>query len=85
MALGVDIRGRSRTLRINYRTTHQIRTQADRLLGPEISDVDGITEKRSATISIFNGPMPGTFVFDTAWGTSKCTSYKSLRFDAKVC
>lgn len=33
-ALGVDIRGRSRTLCVNYRTSHQIRTQADRLLGP---------------------------------------------------
>jgi hypothetical protein len=33
-ALGVDIRGRSRTLRVNYRTSHQIRTQADRLLAP---------------------------------------------------
>ena len=32
-ALGVDIRGRSRTLHINYRTSHQIRMQADRLLG----------------------------------------------------
>jgi hypothetical protein len=31
-SLGVDIRGRSRTLRINYRTSHQIRQQADRLL-----------------------------------------------------
>ena len=40
-ALGVDIRGRSRTLHINYRTSHQIRLQADRLLGPELSDVDG--------------------------------------------
>lgn len=29
-SLGVDIRGRSATLRINYRTSHQIRTQADR-------------------------------------------------------
>jgi len=29
-ALGVDIRGRSRALRINYRTSHQIRMQADR-------------------------------------------------------
>jgi superfamily I DNA/RNA helicase len=29
-ALGVDIRGRSRTLRVNYRTSHQIRMQADR-------------------------------------------------------
>ncbi len=33
-ALGVDVRGRSRTLRVNYRTSHQIRTQADRLLCP---------------------------------------------------
>ena len=57
-ALGVDIRGRCRTLHINYRTSHQIRTQADRLLGPEVSDVDGITEERVGTISVFNGPAP---------------------------
>jgi len=57
-ALGVDIRGRSRTLHINYRTSHQIRTQADRLLDPELSDVDGITEERVGTISVFNGPAP---------------------------
>jgi superfamily I DNA/RNA helicase len=55
-ALGVDIRGRSRTLRVNYRTSHQIRTQADRLLGPEVTDVDGNTDKRSDTVSVFNGP-----------------------------
>ena len=57
-SLGVDIRGRSRTLRINYRTSHQIRQQADRLLGPQTSDVDGNTESRSDTISVFNGPPP---------------------------
>ena len=57
-ALGVDIRGRSRTLRVNYRTSHQIRTQADRLLGPVVTDVDGNTEERSDTISVFNGPPP---------------------------
>jgi superfamily I DNA/RNA helicase/mRNA-degrading endonuclease RelE of RelBE toxin-antitoxin system len=57
-ALGVDIRGRSRHLRINYRTSHQIRTLADRLLGPELSDVDGNTEKRTGAISVFNGPKP---------------------------
>ena len=57
-ALGVDIRGRSRTLRVNYRTSHQIRTQADRLLGPEVTDVDGNTEDRSDTVSVFNGPPP---------------------------
>jgi mRNA-degrading endonuclease RelE of RelBE toxin-antitoxin system len=57
-ALGVDIRGRSRTLRINYRTSHQIRQQADRLLGPITSDIDGNAEDRTDTISVFNGPEP---------------------------
>ncbi len=33
-ALGGGIRGRSHTLRVNYRTSHQIRRQADRLLPP---------------------------------------------------
>ena len=59
------MRGRSKTLRINYRTSHQIRMQADKLLGPEIADVDGITETRSGTISIFNGPAPTIETFDT--------------------
>jgi superfamily I DNA/RNA helicase len=57
-SVGVDIRGRSRTLRINYRTSHQIRMQADRLLGPEVTDVDGNAENRSDTVSVFNGPPP---------------------------
>jgi mRNA-degrading endonuclease RelE of RelBE toxin-antitoxin system len=57
-ALGVDIRGRSSTLKINYRTSHQIRMQADRLLGPEVADVDGNTEERKGTISVFNGAPP---------------------------
>ena len=56
--LGVDVRGRSRTLRINYRTSHQIRTQADRLLGPSVTDADGNVEKRDDTVSVFNGPPP---------------------------
>lgn len=64
-ALGVDIRGRSRTLRINYRTSHQIRKQADRLLGPELADVDGNTEDRRGVISVFNGPKPAITVFGT--------------------
>jgi len=64
-ALGVDIRGRSYTLRINYRTSHQIRMQADRLLGPEVSDVDSNTEDRRGTISVFNGPKPTIAVFDS--------------------
>lgn len=57
-ALGVDVRGRARTLQVNYRTSHQIRSSADRLLGPEVSDVDGNSEVRRGTISVFNGPKP---------------------------
>ena len=58
-SLGVDVRGRSQTLRINYRTSHQIRMQADRLLGPQVADVDGNVEDRRGTVSAFNGPSPG--------------------------
>lgn len=57
-ALGVEIRGRSKTLKVNYRTSHQIRTSADSLLPSEISDVDHNAEKRSSTISVFDGVAP---------------------------
>ncbi len=55
---GIDIVGRSRTIRVNYRTSHQIRTQADKLLNPVLVDVDGNREDRSNTVSVFNGPPP---------------------------
>lgn len=64
-ALGVEIRGRASTLRVNYRTSHQIRTQADRLLAAEVSDTDGNTETRAHTVSVFNGPAPRTIVSDS--------------------
>ena len=63
--LGVDVRGRSTTLKVNYRTSHQIRMQADRLLGPELTDVDGNSEDRKATISLFNGPPPTIQTLDS--------------------
>jgi superfamily I DNA/RNA helicase len=64
-SVGVDVRGRSRILRINYRTSHQIRARADRLLGPELADVDGIKEDRRGTWSVFNGPEPEIEVLDS--------------------
>lgn len=63
-ALGVDVRGRSRTLKVNYRTSHQIRTALDRLLPTVLRDVDGNEEDRSATISVFNGPAPEICLFE---------------------
>ncbi len=64
-SLGVDISERSSTLRLNYRTSHQIRKQSDRLLAPEVSDVDGNVEERQGTISAFNGPQPDIQVLST--------------------
>ena len=65
-ALGVDVRGRSHTLRINYRTSHQIRSQADRLLPSSLVDVDGNVEGRLGTVSVFNGPPPLIDIFADA-------------------
>lgn len=64
-SLGVDIRGRATTLHINYRTSHQIRMQCDRLLDTEVSDVDGNTEERRGTVSVFNGPQPNILILNT--------------------
>jgi hypothetical protein len=71
-SLGVDVRGRSQTLRVNYRTSHQIRAQADRLLAPDLSDVDGIAEPRKGTVSLFNGPQPVIVV--AASPEAECTA-----------
>lgn len=57
-ALGADVRGRSTTLKVNYRTSHQIRKSADRLLPTMVRDVDGREEERKGTISVFEGPAP---------------------------
>lgn len=57
-ALGVSVTGRSATLKVNYRTSHQIRETADRLLPSAVSDVDGSNEERKGTVSVFNGPVP---------------------------
>lgn len=60
----VDVRGRSYTLRINRRTSHQIRVQADRLQPAALADVDGVADDRRGTVSVFNGPAPEIDTFD---------------------
>lgn len=64
--LGVDVRGRSRTLKVNYRTSHQIRLAADRLLPKIVQDVDGNEQDRRGTVSVFNGPDPEIQIFADA-------------------
>ena len=84
-ALGVDVRGRSSTLRINYRTSHQIRTQADRLLGPEVSDVDGNKEDRRGAISTFNGSPPDSVVLESPQAEIKAVSqWLAARIDEGI-
>ena len=57
-SLGIEVRGRSTVLRLNYRTTEQIRRVADRLLGAEADDMDGGRERRDGTRSLLRGPQP---------------------------
>lgn len=57
-SLGINVLGRSGTLKVNYRTSHQIRESLDRLLPEKLSDLDGLVEDRAGTISVFNGPRP---------------------------
>ena len=63
-SLGVDVRGRSATLKVNYRTSHQVRTSADKLLPDTIRDMDGLEEDRGGTVSVFNGPIPEIHVVE---------------------
>lgn len=57
-ALGIDVRGRSSVLKINYRTTEQIRRVADQLLAPVTDDMDGGEESRVGIKSLHGGPAP---------------------------
>lgn len=61
-ALGVDVRGRSTTLKVNYRTSQQIREAADQLLPAVVRDVDGREEERRGSISVFEGPAPAVVI-----------------------
>lgn len=60
-SLGIDVRGRSHVLRINYRTTEQIRRAADLVEAESTDDLDDGTEDRTSTRSLLRGPAP-TFV-----------------------
>lgn len=64
-SLGIDVRGRSHILKINYRTTEQIRRFADHLLHHQSDDMDGGQESRKGTVSLLKGPEPCTRAFLT--------------------
>ncbi|MDZ7697752.1 MAG: hypothetical protein U5R49_12795 [Deltaproteobacteria bacterium] len=56
---GINIRGRSRRLKVNYRTSEQIRKFAQGILkGVEVDDLDGGTAVVVGDHSAFKGPDP---------------------------
>ncbi len=64
---GVNVTGRSSTLRINYRTTEQIRGWASALLkGQDVDDLDGGKDDGKGYRSLLSGPKPECRHFPTA-------------------
>lgn len=57
------IRGGSRSLWTNCRSSHQTRTQAAHLLSPKLEDVDRVEEERQGTMSAFDGVEPSIRAF----------------------
>jgi mRNA-degrading endonuclease RelE of RelBE toxin-antitoxin system len=58
-ACGIEIRGRSKRLKLNYRTTEQIRTQAVAILEKvEVDDLDGGVDSLAGYRSLRGGPVP---------------------------
>ncbi|TXH47152.1 MAG: hypothetical protein E6Q92_01020 [Burkholderiaceae bacterium] len=68
---GIDIRGRSRKLYLNYRTTDEIRRQAVALLeGCEIDDLDDGHDESRRYKSISHGPAPQILSVDGLEGAA---------------
>lgn len=90
---GIDVRGRSRKLYINYRTTDEIRRQAVALLeGIEVDDLDDGQDETKRYRSLSHGPKPtvstvvgleGAYAevsrFLSAWGATE-TAEQPLTF-----
>ena len=64
-SVGIDVRGRSTRLTVNYRTTEQIRRFSDALLPGALDEGDGEGEKR-ATVSFLQGPVPELEGYESA-------------------
>ncbi|MEW6474308.1 MAG: UvrD-helicase domain-containing protein [Actinomycetota bacterium] len=64
--LGIETRGRSRRLKINYRTSQQILSWALPIItGEVIDDLDGEAEPQTGYRSAFDGPPPTLVRFTT--------------------
>ena len=63
---GIEIRGRSRTLRINYRTPEEVRSWATTVLKNEsFDDLDGEAAQQLGYLSLLHGEPPAVRHFET--------------------
>ncbi len=63
---GINVRGRSRSLKINYRTTEETRAWAYRLLhGVSFDDLDDGVDEGKGYMSLMHGPKPEIHCFET--------------------
>jgi superfamily I DNA/RNA helicase len=69
---GISIQGRSSQLKINYRTTEQIRNWSMALLqGVDVDDLDGERDREQGYTSLLSGAAPEVHRFDTPDGEGK--------------
>jgi superfamily I DNA/RNA helicase len=88
-ACGIDIRGRSRKLYLNYRTTEEIRRQAVAVLeGIEVDDLDEGSDEVNRYKSLSHGPAPKTLHFPHMEEALACLPslvQESVAGDRSVC
>lgn len=88
-ACGIDIRGRSRKLYLNYRTTEEIRRLAVATLeGVEVDDLDEGSDEIRRYKSLSHGPAPKTVQFphiEEALAALSPIAQESLTSNRSVC
>ena len=62
---GIEVRGRSRVLKLNYRNTRQIQAASELLLREGADDLDEGTDDRKGTLSPLGGPEPDFLGFQS--------------------
>ena len=85
---GIEVRGRSRRLKVNYRTTNEIRNWAVSILaGVDVDDMDGGHDDLLGYTSLYHGESPELQGYDTeeselealfGWIKSVCPNEEGL-------
>ncbi|MFN0128089.1 MAG: UvrD-helicase domain-containing protein [Verrucomicrobiales bacterium] len=88
-ACGIDIRGRSRKLYLNYRTTEEIRRAAVALLeGVEVDDLDEGSDEIRKYKSVSRGPAPQSIAVankDDAYTQATSLVAQALQANRSIC